>query len=294
MYQPIQKRLRPSAAHGRAPGMDGLQFVDDETYNDMPGERFTYLKEMGKSPYAYKVARDFEREDTEAFVVGRAFHVATLLPEEMGSRYAFTAHRKNTNAWKSDLAAAGSKDMLKLKEGELIDRMAMSARRHKLSGPMIDAATCEVSGQWKDPATGLLCKVKVDGLSIKDGFFFDLKSTRSVVLREFAWNAHSYKYFHQLAFYKRGIKAITGHDLDPFLIAVEKSRSADVLVCPVTSSSMAKAYADIDGWLAELAECKRTERYPGVCQQPIELDMPASAYDDDDLSLDIGGEEHAI
>lgn len=57
-------------------------------YSEYPGVNWSLLKQMAKSPLAYKYASDNEREDKAHLAVGRYVHALVFEPQHVGERYA--------------------------------------------------------------------------------------------------------------------------------------------------------------------------------------------------------------
>ena len=111
-----------------------------------------------------------------------------------------------------------------------------------------------------------------------DGLLVDLKSTRSADVRNFGRQAWHLSYFHQAAFYAMGLAAVTGCKPEqvPFLfVAVESDPPHDSCVfCPCDETRYA-AQEEVFALMDKLAECKRTNTWPGRYQGVQQLKAPA-------------------
>lgn len=80
----------------------------------------------------------------------------------------------------------------------------------------------ELTAVWKDEFTGLLCKGRIDIDNEGNGYFADLKKTRSTNPFFFATDCRKFGYYSQMAFYADGLTTLGHKDLKAvIIIAIE-------------------------------------------------------------------------
>jgi exodeoxyribonuclease VIII len=160
--------------------------------------------------YHHRLLTPLEPTPTMAF--GSAAHVATLEPQAFADRYAKIPDGidRRTKAGKAAYAAyleeAGGRDVLTTADWARALAVGGSVRSHPVAGPYLQNGRAEVTLQWTDRATGLECKGRLDWQA-SPMLFVELKTARRIQPHKFAADAWAYGYFHQAAFYRRGLAA---------------------------------------------------------------------------------------
>ena len=186
-------------------------------YDALPGVRWSYLKEMGRSPAHYRYAVDHPREDTAALRLGRAVHLAVLQPELFGDSYTTwqgTRRGKDWDIFRLSAEARGV-EVLTADEVALCLALQTAVRSDPVAGPLLRVGSAEAPVQWTDPAGGVACKALID---FRDDCFIDLKTTRDASPGGFGREVVRYGYAGQMAFYRRGL-AETGRPACPVKIS---------------------------------------------------------------------------
>ena len=151
---------------------------------------------------------------------------------------------------------------------------------------LLEAGKPEIEISWVE--RGRPCGGRVD-LVNSDGILVELKTARDVAPRRFGAQAEALHYVHQLAWYRRGLRAKIGWtnktwNLDHgyaiercAIVAVQSVPPWDVVCYSVSEADLASAECEIDGWLDLLARCEASGKWPGCEQDVIELVRPAWA-----------------
>lgn len=260
--------------------------IPREQYEMHPGVRWSVLSAMRKSPLHYRHARTAGRPDSSALAFGRALHAAIFEPDTYDAQFAVYADSKTTGPgarlrWQEFQQSANERGITILDAADdarvAACAMAVTGNPTARQYMSLSRGRAEIGISWQDPATGLRCKMRADWITV-DGLIVDLKSTRSGDARNFGRQAWHLGYFHQAEFYARGLAAATGRSSENIhflFVAVESEPPHDVSVfepCPETRYA---AHEEVSGLLDRLAECERTNRWPGRYDGTQLLKAPA-------------------
>ncbi len=225
--------------------------------------------------------RENPSEPTPALEFGRLVHLAILEPK----RFADTcrvlpgdAPRRPTDRQRNaktpseatvkavawwDAWEADTKETLSVDQWDAIQAMGGSVRRTQCL-QYVTGGQAEVCLVWKDKATGLLCKARLDYLqqATWGAVITDLKTTQDASEYGFRKSVWNYCYFIQAAFYVDGYKALTGEAPAYTWIAAEKQAPYIAKAWEIDEDSLRagrNAYRDLlDIW----AKCVKTSVYP--------------------------------
>jgi hypothetical protein len=238
------------------------------------------LKHLRVSPKHYQHALRTARADTSALRLGRAVHTACFEPDRMLRDYVlWDGGDRRGKDWLAFKEANAERTILKVEEYERACAIRDAVRAHRLVAPLLVDGQAEHALAWTDEKTGMACKARLDMLS--PAAVVDLKTSRHAVdARLFASAAWSLGYFHQLAFYVRGARAVTGKEVPAVIIAVENAPPFDVLVYQVDEDDLWLAGEQIDELLAKLKECRETNQWPGVGEAAQVLTAPRWVHKD--------------
>ncbi len=274
--------------------------ISREQYDVHPGVRWSNLSHMRKSPAHYQHALTHKRKDTSALNTGSALHTLVFEPETYADRFTtYTASKSKgegaRKAWEAFQVEAAERGLIILDaDTEARAQGCAAAIRSNASAYIAPSkGRAEIPITWTDAETGMLCKARLDWLTI-DRLLIDLKSTRSTDEHAFANQAWKLGYFHQQMFYSMGVAAATGCTLDevPFLfVAVESEAPFDVAMFEPCQESRQAAHEDVKRLMAQLAECQRTGKYPGRYDGPRILKAPAYVLMSDEDEWDIQTKE---
>lgn len=273
-------------------------------YTAIDAVNWSTLKHLAESPrhYRHALRADRAEEQTVALAKGSALHYAIFEPHRLDRDVAvWDGGRRGTNAYKAWLADNAGKLEIGADAAGEVRAMAAAVRSHPAAGPLLAAGEAEVAIRWTDPATGLRCKGRLDWLNehADEGriLLVDLKSTRSTHPRRFAAQAARLGYHEQLAFYRRGLRALFGEDrpIDVAIIAVESAAPFDVVVYELDDDALYPGDESVSELLAKLAVCVEANHWPGRAEEPLRLDLPAWVFPGDDdeaagLGITISGD----
>ena len=242
----------------------GLPF---EQYRAMPGENFSRLSRLAKSPAHY----DVPQEDTDAMKLGRAVHVALLEPSEFEKRYVSFLGRRSGKAWDQfeAEALAGGRDVLTGPEAAAALSMALEIRSDPAMAGYLEGET-EVSVQAT--VAGVLVKARFD-LVCANGALVDLKKAKDASREGFGRSALNYRLHAQGALYHDVWLAETGEDRPFAFLAVEATKPYCHALYVMPDDALRAGRELYLGWLETVQRCRASNKWPGYA--PVEfLQMP--------------------
>lgn len=249
-----------------------------QAYADIEAVNWSKLKRMLRSPRHYKFALDTALDDdSDPIRVGRATHTAVFEPHRFDVDVVeWTGGRRAGKTWDEFCAMVEGKTILTSEQYARVARIRDAVRLHPLVAPLLEHGQAEQVLEWTDPHTQLRLKCRIDWLS--DLVVLDLKTSRNAIEpRKFASDAYGLGYFHQLAFYQRGVEAIYGTAPPAVIVAVETEGPHDLAVYRLPSLTMHSVNAEIDELLTLLKLCMGSGKWPGRFETERELTVPAWA-----------------
>lgn len=240
------------------------------------------LEQVDQSPMHYRAWVDglVEDNETEALTFGRALHCALLEPDVFVNTYAtqpefgdcrFKENKAKRDAWRAE---NDGKEWLEVPVADAIERMVAAVHAHPLAGKMIRDGDSEVTALWRDGATGLRCRARADYFVAKRGMVVDVKTTLDASPEGFRKSAFNYRYHWQHALYREGFSAL-GVDARHFLfVAIEKKPPHAVGVYALDANGVSIGYGRVRSLMDRLAECVKTNEWPGYATGIQTLDTP--------------------
>lgn len=256
-------------------------------YEDIEAVNWSKLKRMLRSPLAYKYGLDEPPDDdTDPIRVGRATHTAIFEPHLFDSEVAeWTGGKRDGKAWDAFCAANEDKTLLTTAQLRRVLKIRDAVRLHPLVAPYLVRGQAEQVLEWTDERTQLRLKCRIDWHTTD--VILDLKTSRNAVdPRAFAADAYRLGYFHQLAFYQRGVAAVHGTHPQSLIVAVEAVGPFDVAVYRLASHALYAVHEEIDGLLSQLKLCMSSQQWPGRFETERELSIPAWANSLDDVDVE--------
>lgn len=256
--------------------------MDD--YFAIDAVNWSTLKALRESALHYQHALSVPREDTMALALGRAAHALIFEPDTFADRFViWQGGDRRGNKWEAFAEANAGMTIFKPAEIDDVVNMAQAVRQHPLVQPYLVGAEFEAPMLWRDQATGLQCKCKVDWIQPSRRVLIDFKSTRSVDGRRFGAEAARFGYHLQLAHYRNGVRHAAGWTPERvLLIAAEKTAPYDVAVFEVDPLTMDIADVEVQDLLVKLAAHRVSKSWPGRYSEEQALQLPAWVYGDDD------------
>lgn len=268
---------------------EGMSFAD---YLRIDAVNISSLVEMEVSPKRYRHRLTHPKKDTGALRRGRASHTLLLQPHRLEAEYAIMpaefpdvdgkkmckASRKvkSCQLWCEEQEA---RDLTILTLDELAEARAIveAVRDEPLAMKLLEGAHREVTLEWTDPATGIRCKGRLDAIR-RRSWIWDLKTTLNPVLRAFKRQSTELFYHAKMSWYQDAAVICGFGELPVWMTVVGSDDEHDVVVYEVLPSALDAGRLTYSRWLDRLAECRATNRWPGVSGgQPIPLEVEAWA-----------------
>lgn len=247
------------------------------------------LKNMLVTPAHYLVELA-DRNETAAMVEGKAWHCQLFEPDKYQERFACSPKfDKRTKQGKADFESWASTNSTKIIIDEVVHENVTVGCETVRSRHEIKAFTSggepELVGFAKDPATGLLLRVKLDYYFPKTNIIIDFKkSAFAVTPRTFSATCVKYLYFFQAAFYWDVVELITGSPVQRYgIIAVENKPPYGSKVFLLSQRSVEFGRSQYRRCLEKLRLCKETQEWP--CYESVieeDFDAPDWAYREED------------
>jgi hypothetical protein len=253
-----------------------LSFID---YVNLRAVNQSSLGTLKTCPELFKYFQENPRESTPAQDQGQVFHSLLLETDEFNSRYFClpdldrrTVKGKEMHA--ELLALNPGKIAVKADDFNAAHSMANSVRRNSYANKLLDGAETELSLDWKDPTTGVLCKARVDAYNKQLGILIDIKTTVDASPYGFPKKMFQYGYHRQAAWYLEAMQQ-NGERAEAFVfIAVEKTPPYLVGVYRISESTLRLSKAENEKLLRLYAECERTNTWPGYTQGVVDISIP--------------------
>jgi hypothetical protein len=276
--------ITPNSKPAPPPGIyRDVPFAEYEQWNAWNPSKIKTL--LSKSPRALRYALDHGSASTAAMDTGKAAHMAILEPEKFADAYTvYEGGRRQGKAWEDFQTANMDKEIIKADEYADLIGMNTAVNTDPVAGPLLAGdADHEVSIVWIDPATGLLCKGRIDRLN-RDGLIVDLKTTSDPYPHGFRHTFVKLAYHVSLAAYAEGLEEIDGNRHDVKIIAVQSAPPFEVIVYQPSRETV---LTGSDMWrrgLDTVAECLRTGVWPGAETKAVPLDLPEWAVEQNQVT----------
>lgn len=239
------------------------------------------LKPGGPARFRHRIDHpEVEDEPKREFDVGHAVHYLVLGAGRKPVLFPGTG--ANPEAWqknddKAAVAALRAEGKVPLRPSDwaAAHDMAAAVRAHPIAGKLFTSGEPERTLIWPDPATGVLCRSKVDWL--RDGGIVDLKTAADADEVSLSKAAHNFGYAVQDPFYRRGFRAVRP-GVDPWFVFVSVEKTPPYLVHVWQLSERAQAYGDrlVSQALEIYRDCTASGEWPGYPLGEItDIDLPA-------------------
>lgn len=252
--------------------------MPESIYRSASGVNVSSLKPMRLSPahYRYAIEEDDDDRKTSALVVGTLVHKARLEPEGFGGCYVVRPAQwedwrtKDAKAWRD----AQTLPVLTPSEEEVVFRCAKALAGVEILNQMAAGGFREVVCFKRHERTGLMLKGRADLMAHDaDGktWLLDIKTViAGMASRDtFAKRIADLDYHMQDAFYSD----LFGADHFVF-VAVEKVGYNGVGIYQLGSDDRELGRRTNDALLQKLAECRRSDIWPGYPQEVRSIELP--------------------
>lgn len=154
---------------------------------------------------------------------------------------------------------------LPLKEQELQDlnEMINSVLSHNYACGLLQKGVPEVTGYYRDPVTGIKCRIRPDFMNFDLNTLIDVKTTKSCYKSSFRKSIYDYGYHIQTAMYADGIKQIDIKSPEHCVfIAIQNCAPFEVAVYEADETILEKGYESYRLAMDKLAACLETNTWP--------------------------------
>lgn len=258
--------------------------VPPETYFGWPLFSHSASKSLERSPAHCRQEQLTPRKTTDALRLGDAIHAAILEPERFMDTYvAQPKFDRRTKQGKADYAQwmltvpNGAKV---IKQDELLTAQAVGTAfyEHAAARNLLKRCTPEhreVSIVWEDEAGGLKVKARIDACLPQKGLLLDLKTTDDAGPIGFPKSVTDYRYYRQLAFYRRALRS-QGFEVNvAVIIAIEKERPYGIAAYEFSPEQLDIGDREIVPLMRLYAECAMNDSWPCYSQKVQRLVMPS-------------------
>lgn len=249
-------------------------------YAAWPALSRSVLMEMKRSAAHLKHLAENGRKETEAMRVGSAIHTLVLEPDAFNDRYIpgieGDGRKKEVKEARQALKeAAGDRCILDPQEHRTVFEVAQAVRTHPRALEYVNAAQVEISLVWKDEATGVLCKARLDGVVHDQALILDLKTTDDASPESFARSILNYHYHNQAAFYRSGMAAFGFEVRHLLLIAAETEPPHGVALYRLADGVLDLAERENANLLRRYRTCVEKGAFPGYPEKVTDIGIPA-------------------
>lgn len=246
------------------------------------------LTRLMRSPAHLRAYLEQPAEDTASLSIGRASHAAILEPDDFKQRYVRgPVGDRRTKAVKEewDSLCAKHGDGYVLRPDEYDACLGMRDAVHAVArakGVLVGPGDVEMSCLWLDPASGVLCKGRMDRHSptLAGGAIVDLKTTKDASPLVFERSIFTYGYHRQAAMYLSAAKVLGIPARHYVIIAVEKTPPYGVSVYRLTEGAVQGGADQLRPLLALYARLQDVprEQWWGYPDEVRDISLPAYAW----------------
>ncbi len=181
----------------------------------------------------------------------------------------------DTRFWDQIIADAEAKaTVLSGTDMELCQGVMASVQAHEKAAKAFSKGIAERSIYWKDPATGILCRGRMDYYREDLGIVFDLKSCMDARYSKFQRDILNYHYHQKAAWYLAGCRAV-GLPANGFAwLAIEKEPPYAIGLYMASDDMLAMGHSDMRGLLDQFADCQQSGIWPGYSDEFCTMELP--------------------
>jgi len=273
---------------------EAMSFAD---YVRLDGLNQSKLGMLKRCPQKFKHSLTAERTDTGAMAIGRAIHTAVFQPELFNGEFICLPEiDRRTVKGKEEYAALVSqnphKTVLKKDEFNRALEIAAEVRSNPHVARLIEGAHMELSVQWEDSATGVLCKARLDCYNEEMGIVLDLKTTIDASPSGFSRKLYGYGYNRQAAWYLESLKAHQEGARHFVFAAVEKDPPYSIGLYRLSDEAIKLSKAENEKLLRKYHECIRTDTWLGYTDGIEDISIPQ--YGVTDMEEQYGTTEESL
>lgn len=265
--------------------------LDIEEYHGHPSISNSGLGLIAKAPRYYQYEK-FEKtkeekaEQKKHFVMGSAYH-SLLLERELfkGRFFVWSGKARNTKIGKAEHAQAieDAQGRQLLTQSQMDDLLAMATAT--IGDPnakkyiSMDGGIVESSIIWTDHVYDIQCRIRTDLMFTEHDIVVDFKSVADASPDAFERSVYNFGYDRQGYFYGKGYQALTGREMQKFvLICCEKKPPYLMGVYVMSEVALMSGQMRVEHLLEIYADCKKRDYWPSYNGgQEAEISIPGWA-----------------
>ena len=272
--------VAPGLYQAHAPG---IYEMTDAEYFDLPYISKSSLDLIAKSPANYLYWKtQGDRPRSRAMELGSAAHCGILEPDDFEKRFVRNPGidrrtKAGKEQWDEFSFHNGDKTVLSPEDFDTCLRMIDAVQAHVMASALLRKGKAEQAILWTSEVDGLPSKGKADWLT--EDIIVDLKTSESATVESFAKSIANYRYEVQAAYYLDGIQRAVPHKrFNSFLFLVVESKPPYHVAVYAPDKHMLEAGRLLyERDLRRLANCLRTNEWPGLGETIQEISMPTWA-----------------
>lgn len=272
----ILRQMDPANVH---PGV--YRGIDYNEYASWQAVRASTLNACMKSLAHGRESELNPRPDTKALAFGTLFHTLILEPDKFNDRYAIAPNLDKRTvdgklAWARFADDCLGKSSALARDVRVATEMRDGIFKCRDAASLINGARSkELSLVWRDQETNILCKGRIDLLSVlyNRTYIVDLKSTSDASKYAFRKQSESLGYYRSMAFYRWGLNCLFPSNRRCAIIAVEKDPPYAVAVYELTENALIHGMDDMRLMLNKYAEAMRTSNWPAYGDDIHDMDL---------------------
>lgn len=261
----------------------GVHQIDAETYHrqtDVLSSSGARLLINPSCPAKFRYAMDNPQPAKKTFDMGTAAH--RLVLGDGPDLVVVDAKLWNTDAIRAEVAAIRAEGGVPLKRGEYdtVQAMAAAIRRHPLAAKLFDPSKGrpEQSLFWKDKATGVDCRARLDWLRETNGGRMlcpEYKSANDASTKAFNRAVQDYRYDQQDEFYSDGLRQLKiAEDVQFLFVVQEKNPPYLINIVQLLPTWLTLAEDRNRRARETFARCMESGEWPGYEQEIQEVTPP--------------------
>ena len=262
--------------------------IPPEEYHARKALSNTGISKLLDCPAKFKAWLDGgQDEQTEAMLIGSAFHCLALEPGRFRVSYHVMVNSGTTKAANDERAQARQegKTILNKDQSALVTSLAAGLMKHKVIAKRLNSHTAqkELSIFWTEEVDGfsIPCKARLDLFDYIDRFGtvgIDLKSMQNAAPASLSKTINDRGYHRQAWWYLRALNQAGHFPAGFFLATVEKSAPYLASFIRIKDEAIEKGGRECAQALTLFSECAKANHWPGYSQEIIEVDLPDWIY----------------
>lgn len=258
------------------------QDVPEDQYHAWDAVNASKLKLLARTPAHARQEVLFPPEPSPAKELGTAVHKAILEPDLFRELYVpipkiDRRSKKGKEEWKAFEEAHKDNERLPQDDYDICLGMTESVWKHPQAREILSGkGVNELSIVWVDETTGLLCKARIDRLTMLGQWpvAVDVKSTRDASKGLFRRDVANFGYHVSAAFYLQGLEAVAPTSRRFLWIAVEKVPPYCVQIFELDEEDLRASAEEARRHLDLWAACTNAGKWPGYPNDIQILNLP--------------------